>query len=214
MAEETTPNPEAQSAQLPANPTAGEAQTPVADESGAPDTTKAEATNIPTDNTPDPQAANPKVNADAAAEQKSGAKAGATARKPKAAAGDSAAPPAKAAAKKEKKPALEDKPFPEFIQQDYLPALEQAFAKQNIQDLQLTFADDQVLGSWQEGQRQFYVYFPEADINGQKAFGWSSNGKSPSAIEPFLIDERRMSLDLMVFGVIQRLNAQKWFGNN
>jgi Protein of unknown function (DUF2996) len=28
------------------------------------------------------------------------------------------------------------------------------------------------------------------------------------------VDERKMTLDLLVFGVIQRINAQKWFGNN
>ncbi|MGB3208973.1 MAG: DUF2996 domain-containing protein, partial [Crinalium sp.] len=36
----------------------------------------------------------------------------------------------------------------------------------------------------------------------------------PSTLEPFLIDERKVTLDLMVFGVIQRLNAQKWLVRN
>jgi hypothetical protein len=115
---------------------------------------------------------------------------------------------------KEKKPALEDKPFAEFIQQDYLPALEKAFTAQQVKDLQLSFAEDQVMGKWLGGQRQFTVYFPEGDINKQRAFSWSNTGSHPSTIEPFLIDERKMTLDLLVFGVIQRLNAQKWFGNN
>lgn len=228
MAEEMKSNPEVQAAQLPDNPAAGEAQQPLPEEASVPDTTAAQATQIPTDNTPDPQAANPAVNADAAAQKQSGPEAAtdaaaegakakakpAAAPKAKADSGDGGSAPAKGAAKKEKKPAVEDKPFAEFIQQDYLPALEAAFAKQNIQDLQLSFTDNQVVGSWQQGQRQFQVYFPDADINGQRAFGWSSNGRTRSTIEPFLIDERKISLDLMVFGVIQRLNAQKWFGNN
>jgi len=38
---------------------------------------------------------------------------------------------------KEKAPAVEDKPFAEFVQQDYLPALK-TFAKQGVQNLELT----------------------------------------------------------------------------
>lgn len=124
------------------------------------------------------------------------------------------AAPKKAAAKKQKPPAVEDKPFADFIQQDYLPALESAFAEQSIDDLTLGFADNQVTGSWQDGQRQFAVYFPQGDIKKQRAFSWSTRKGSSGIIEPFLIDERKITLNLLVFGVIQRLNAQKWFGNN
>ena len=35
-----------------------------------------------------------------------------------------------------------------------------------------------------------------------------------STIEPFLGDERKINLDLLVFGVVQRLNAQKWLTRN
>ncbi len=121
---------------------------------------------------------------------------------------------APAAKPKEKKPALEDKPFAEFIQQDYMPALEKALTAEQISDLQLSFADDQVTGQWLNGTRQFTVYFPEGDIKKQRAFSWSNIGSSPSTIEPFLIDERKITLDLLVFGVVQRLNAQKWLGGN
>ncbi|MGF1600856.1 MAG: DUF2996 domain-containing protein [Thermosynechococcaceae cyanobacterium] len=124
------------------------------------------------------------------------------------------APAKKPAAKKEKPPAVEDKPFTEFIEQDYLPALEKAFAEQSVDDVNLNFADNQVSGSWLDGQRQFTVYFPEGDIKKQRAFSWSTQGRPAGIIEPFLIDERKMTLDLLVFGVMQRLNAQKWFGNN
>jgi len=91
--------------------------------------------------------------------------------------------PAAKAGKKE--PAVEDKPFAEFVQQDYLPALKTAFAKQGVQNLELTFekqkvpiagynqADDcwQVKGRWQNGiMHQFNIYFPQEDIQGQRAF--------------------------------------------
>ena len=132
-----------------------------------------------------------------------------------------------AKAKKEKPPALEDKPFEEFMQQHYLPALQKAITGEGVEDLQLDFAKQklivpgyekseecwQVLGSFQNGLRKFNVYFPDEDIKGKKAFS-CNEGKTPSTLESFLIDERRITLDLMVFGVVQRLNGQKWLGRN
>ncbi|NEO92347.1 MAG: DUF2996 domain-containing protein [Moorea sp. SIO3G5] len=129
-----------------------------------------------------------------------------------------------AKAKKAKPPAIENKPFTEFVEQHYLPALKSAFAKQGIDDVDVTFAkqkipipslsqmDDcwQVMGSWQDGQRQFNLYFLDEDIKKQKAFSASANGVNPSTIESFMIDERKVTLDLMVHYTIQRLNAQKW----
>jgi len=133
-----------------------------------------------------------------------------------------------AKAKKAKPPAVENKPFNEFIEQHYLPALKTAFAKQGISDVDVAFVkekiqipgmsptDDcwQVKGNWSQGQRQFNVYFPDEDIKKRKAFSSSANGVKPSTIESFMIDERKVTLDLMVFYVIQRLNAQKWLAWN
>lgn len=117
-------------------------------------------------------------------------------------------------AKAPKKEAVEDKPFGDFIAQDYLPALEKAFASKNVSDLKLSFDSKQVSGQWMDGQRQFTVYFPQENINAQRAFSCTIGKTAASTIEPFLGDERKITLDLLVFGVIQRLNAQKWFGNN
>jgi hypothetical protein len=149
------------------------------------------------------------------------------AKKPPAkATGDAA--PAKAPAKKEKAPALEDKPFGEFIQQDYLPALKAALAKRGVEDLELTFTKEkfpiqgfssaeeswQVIGKFKQGQRQFNVYFPKEDIQAQRGFSCAENKTKMSTLEPFLIDERKITLDLLVFGVLQRLNGQKWLSLN
>ncbi|HAX86056.1 MAG TPA: DUF2996 domain-containing protein [Cyanobacteria bacterium UBA11370] len=137
-----------------------------------------------------------------------------------------AAKPAKA--KKEKPPAPEDKPFTDFIQQDYLPALKSAFAEQGIQDIEVSFVQEkiqipglsnsdrcwQVMGNFYNGQRQFNVYFPQDDINKQKAFSYATNGTKPSTLESFMIDERKVTLDLLVFYTLQRLNAQKWLARN
>ncbi|UBF26761.1 DUF2996 domain-containing protein [Kovacikia minuta CCNUW1] len=153
-------------------------------------------------------------------------------KKAKPAAGDAAdgeKPAAKA--KKEKPPAVEDKPFADFIQQDYLPALKAGLAKQGIKDVDLTFEKQkigvvgyanapecwQVIGRWNSGwkqPRQFNIYFLTENIQGQKAFSYSESGGKPSTLESFLIDERRVSLGLLVLGALQRLNAQKWLVRN
>jgi hypothetical protein len=133
----------------------------------------------------------------------------------------------KPAAKKEKAPAVEDKPFLDFMQQDYVPALQQAIASEGVRDLQLSFAKQkvpvrgiqsadecwQVVGSWQNGNRQFNVYFPDEDIQGKKGFS-CNEGKVPSTLESFLIDERKVSLDMLVTRLVWRLNGQKWLGRN
>ena len=71
-----------------------------------------------------------------------------------------------------------------------------------------------MIGTWNKGQRQFKLYFPDESIKGQKAFSYAVNGKSPSTIESFMIDERKITLDLMVLYTLQRLNGQKWLTRN
>lgn len=254
MAEEATP-PTGQTAGEDAPPSTVEKQAPSVVSENLRSTAEPEATGIPTANAPDPTTANPEVNPDAAAEKGSeavsspdesalqpesdgqpGAKKAAAPPKGDKPAAKAGAKPAAAkaagdkpaAAKKEKKPAVEDKPFAEFIQQDYLPALKSALAQQGVKDLELTFEKQkvpiagynqtdacwQIMGRWQNGgQRQFNLYFPQEDIQGQRAFS-CNEGPQPSTLEPFLIDERKVSLDLMVFGVVQRLNGQKWLVRN
>lgn len=195
MAEETTPNGTGENAPSPAEP-----QTP---------------------------------DAAAAAGEKSAKKPAAAKKPPKAAeAGDSSGgeKPAKAA-KKEKPPAVEDKPFTDFIQQDYLPALKAGLAKQGVEDVDLSFekqkifvqgfsdAPDcwQVIGHWTSSlnqPRQFNIYFLKDEIQGAKAFSYAESGGKPSTLESFLIDERKITLPLLVFGALQRLNAQKWLVRN
>lgn len=133
-----------------------------------------------------------------------------------------------AKAKKAKPPKLEEKPFEEFIQEHYLPTLKKAMAEEGIEEADLSFVQQgvpikgananepcwQVVGKWQNGERQFNVYFPDGDIKGQKAFSYATYGNSPSTIESFMIDERRVNLELLVMYTIQRLNAQKWLTRN
>ncbi|NMG07863.1 DUF2996 domain-containing protein [Brasilonema sp. UFV-L1] len=215
MAEETNHNEAREVA-----PSTVDKQAPSVAEEHAPSTDSPEATDIPSANAPDPKAANPEENPNAAKAPKGEKPAGAA----KATAGEK---PAAKAAKKEKAPALEDKPFAEFIQQDYLPAVQKAIAKEGVQDLALNFAKQkisivgfdksdecwQIIGCWQNGLRQFNLYFTEEDIQAKKAFS-CHEGKKPSTLESFLIDERKVTLDLLVYGLVQRLNGQKWLGRN
>ncbi len=133
-----------------------------------------------------------------------------------------------AAAKKPKKPAIEDKPFTEFIEEHFNPALKSALADKGVTNLTLSFlkipipvtgiADSkeywQVIGNWQNGQRQFNIYFLDENIKGKKAFSCTTNEKKPSTLESFMIDERKVTLDLMVLYTLQRLNGQKWLTRN
>ena len=225
MAEPTNHNDAAEVA-----PSTVDKQAPSVSEEHAPSTEEPVATDIPSANAPDPTSANPEVNPNATGEKGSASASNpdATPKKGKPAAKAEGDKPAAKAAKKEKAPAVEDKPFIEFIQQDYLPTLKTAFAKQGIQNLNLTFekqklpiagykqADEcwQVIGRWENGAwHQFNIYFPEEDIQGQRAFS-CNEGSKPSTLEPFLIDERKVTLDLMVFGLMQRLNGQKWLARN
>ena len=136
--------------------------------------------------------------------------------------------PAAAKAKKAKPPKLEDKPFSEFIQEHYLPTLKDAMAAEGIENVDFTFVEQsvpiagansnepcwQVVGKWDNGDRSFNIYFPDEDIKGQKAFSSATYGNAPSLLESFMIDERRVNLELLVMYTIQRLNAQKWLTRN
>lgn len=193
-------------------PSTVEQQAPSVTQESAPSTNVPETSDIPSANAPDPNAVNPE-NPNSA--KPSAAKAAVAAEK-------------KPAAKKEKPPALESKPFAEFINSHYLPALETALKKQGVADINLKFVKQkipvlgmaaepetwQVEGSWLGGKRRFNVYFFKEDLQGQRGFSYSGSGGKASTIEPFLIDERKITLDLLVFGVYQRLTAQKWLALN
>ncbi len=142
---------------------------------------------------------------------------------------DTAAPAAQdVPPKKAKPPAVEAKPFTEFIQQDYLPALTQALTDQGVTDLQIDLAQakiavkgfetapecSQVIGRWNGGDRQFNIYFFEDNIQGKRAISCADLGNKSSTIESFLIDERKITLDLLVSGLVLRLNSQKWLMRN
>lgn len=137
-------------------------------------------------------------------------------------------PPNAKKAVKEKPAAVESKPFAEFIQQDYFPALTQALADRGVTDLHVALERSkiavkgfetapecsQVIGSWNDGKRQFNIYFLDDDIQGQRAISCVDFGHTASTIESFLVLDRKMTLDLLVLGLVLRLNSQKWLLRN
>ncbi len=136
--------------------------------------------------------------------------------------------PKKAPAKKPKPPALEDKPFQTFIQEDFIPTLAKALVTEGIEGAELQLIEQalpvtgsdpkqlfwQVEGRWANGDRQFNLYFFDESIKGSKGFSYATNRRSSSTLESFMIDERRVTLDLMVLYTLQRLNSQKWLTGN
>jgi hypothetical protein len=116
-----------------------------------------------------------------------------------------------AAAAKAKPPKLEDKPFETFINDDFLTGLRQGLAAHGIvpTSLELVEGERPVVGG-----RRFWLCFNEAAIQSGKTIALADPGTEPSLIESFLIDEKRITLPLLLSRLLQRLNGQKWLGGN
>jgi hypothetical protein len=136
------------------------------------------------------------------------------------AAATSEAPAAKA---KPKPPAPEDQPFETFVPQLLLPALAKEVQSYGGPAPELAFLQGPmpVVGSecWMvtgelPGERRFWLCFTQPDITSPKTIAVAEAGASPSLLESFLIDEKKMSLALLVSRLVQRLNGQKWLGPN
>ncbi|MCP9809939.1 DUF2996 domain-containing protein [Cyanobium sp. HWJ4-Hawea] len=141
---------------------------------------------------------------------------------------DSASPapasPAPASpAVKVKPPAPEDKPFATFVPELLLPALAKEIQSYGGPAAELSFEQGPmpVVGSdcWMlkgslPGERRFWLCFTSDNINSFKTVAIAESGSEPSLLESFLIDEKKMSLALLVSRLVQRLNGQKWLGPN
>ncbi len=132
-------------------------------------------------------------------------------------------PEAKTAAPKAKPPAPEDKPFEAFVPELLLPALIKEIEAYGgpLPELEFEQGAMPVVGAdcWMvrgklPGERRFWLCFTQADISSAKTIALTEGGGSPSLLESFLIDEKKMTLSLLVSRVVQRLNGQKWLGPN
>ena len=138
-------------------------------------------------------------------------------------ASESDAAAAKPAPAKAKPPAPEDKPFASFVPELLIPALAQEIANYGGTAAELSFCQGpmpvvqspcwMVQGSLSD-QRRFWLCFVSDDINSAKTIALAEAGSEPSLLESFLIDEKKMTLPLLVSRLVQRLNGQKWLGPN
>ena len=136
---------------------------------------------------------------------------------------DSAQPADAKPAKAAKPPAPEDKPFGEFVPDLLIPAIAkeiEAYGGGSC-TLRLEQGPMPVVGSpcWMvigelSGDRRFWLCFTSNAITSAKTIALAEAGASPSLLESFLIDEKRMSQALIVSRLVQRLNGQKWLGAN
>eukprot|EP00850_Spirogloea_muscicola_P015735 SM000123S25847 [mRNA] locus=s123:218045:219857:- [translate_table: standard] len=121
---------------------------------------------------------------------------------------DEKKPAGKAAGKK----ATVVRPIGEVMNGEVIPQLAAALQKEpDVSSVDLTFADNQLRGSFVKGPVPycFWAYFPSGTLEGPRGFSLTSHGGTPSTVEPFLIDERKITAELLVFWVRKRLFAQK-----
>jgi len=142
---------------------------------------------------------------------------------PAAAAAVPAAVPAAAAAAKPKPPAPEEQPFGQFVPKLLLPALAKEIEAYGGAAVELSFEQGPmpVVGSPCSlvkgtfgGGRRFWLCFTAEDIGSAKTIALAEAGAEASLLESFLIDEKKMTLALLVSRVVSRLNGQKWLGAN
>ena len=60
----------------------------------------------------------------------------------------------------------------------------------------------------------FISAFEIEDISSLKSISLCKSNQRPSVIESFLIDEKRITLKLIISRILKRLNGQKWIGEN
>ena len=118
---------------------------------------------------------------------------------------------------------IEKKPFEEFVNIHLIPALIEEFKKRGFEIIQIDLrktlrpiAEDDCWVIFCEIKEtcNFWLSFETEDITSSKSISLSKNGQKPSVIESFLIDEKRITLNLIVSRILQRLNGQKLIGIN
>ena len=122
-----------------------------------------------------------------------------------------------------KPPKLEDKPFEEFIHKHLIPGLKSSIEDKGtiVSDIKLIGGERPVVGGncWMvfceiSDQRRFWLCFNDDLITSDKTILLAESNSDPSIVESFLIDEKKTTLPLLISRVLQRLNGQKWIGNN
>ena len=122
-----------------------------------------------------------------------------------------------------KPPKLEDKPFDEFINKYLIPKLKSSIEEKGtlVSEIKLIEGERPVVGGdcWMvfceiSEQRKFWLCFNKNLITSDKTILLAESNSDPSIVESFLIDEKKTTLPLLISRVLQRLNGQKWIGEN
>ena len=131
--------------------------------------------------------------------------------------------PAKTISKPKKELPIEKKPFQEFINIHLIPSLIQEINQRglevnniNLENTNRPIAGDKcwVINCEIKDTCSFWLSFEKEDISSSKSISLSKPSQKPSIIESFLIDEKRITLKLIISRVLQRLNGQKLIGVN
>ncbi len=122
-----------------------------------------------------------------------------------------------------KPPKIEDKPFEEFITKYFIPGLKTSIIEKgsDVKEIKLIKGDRPVVGGkcWMvfgeiDNDRKFWLCFNKEIITSDKTILLAESNSEPSIVESFLIDEKKTTLALLISRVLQRLNGQKWIGEN
>ena len=131
--------------------------------------------------------------------------------------------PVKNIPKPKKELPIEKKPFQEFVNVHLIPSLVEEINQRgleinniNLQNTNRPIAGDKcwVINCEIKDTCNFWLSFEKDDISSLKSISLSKPNQKPSIIESFLIDEKRITLKLIISRVLQRLNGQKLIGVN
>ena len=118
---------------------------------------------------------------------------------------------------------LEKKPFQEFINNHLIQSLIEEINQRGLEinNIYLNNTNRPIAGDkcWVinceiKDTCNFWLSFEKDDISSLKSISLSKPNQKPSIIESFLIDEKRITLNLIISRVLQRLNGQKLIGVN
>jgi hypothetical protein len=118
---------------------------------------------------------------------------------------------------------IEKKPFQEFINIHLIPSLIEEINQRgleinniNLKNTNRPIAGDKcwVINCEIKDTCSFWLSFEKEDISSLKSISLSKPNQNPSIIESFLIDEKRITLKLIISRLLQRLNGQKLIGVN
>ena len=118
---------------------------------------------------------------------------------------------------------IEKKPFQEFVNIHLIPSLKEEINQRGLEinNINLSNTNRPISGDkcWVinceiKDTCNFWLSFEKDDISSLKSISLSKPNQKPSIIESFLIDEKRITLNLIISRVLQRLNGQKLIGIN